>query len=115
MAKPNVKHGRLLKETDFNNQLQDTIKDTFLDIFGYKSTSIIFRTMEKVHSVHLENVVNESAKFDNALRDILGTGHQIIKDLILENLYNRKGETFRYREDFTFGDYIDTLRNGERD
>ena len=115
MSKPNMKHGGLYKEPDFNHQLQDTIKDTFLEIFGDKSTRIIFRTMENVHSFHIENVVNERAKFDNALRDILGTGHQIIKDLILENLYNRKGKTFRYREDFTFGDYIETLRNGERD
>lgn len=96
---------------NFNDVLQGTIKDTLLGIFGEKSTKTIFKTMEKVHSIRLDDVSSKSHTFDAALRDILGTGHQIVEDLILENLFDRTGKVFEYRENFSFSDYINSIKD----
>ena len=96
---------------NFNDVLQATIEETLLGIFGESTTSTIFRTMEKVHAIKLDDVSSKSHTFDAALRDILGTGHQIVEDLILENLFDRKGKVFQYRENFSFSDYVNSIRD----
>ena len=95
---------------NFNDVLQVTIKDTLLGIFGEKSTKTIFKTMEKVHSIRLDDVSSKSNTFDVALKDILGTGHQIVEDMILENLFDRTGKVFEYRENYSFSDYVNSIK-----
>jgi len=95
----------------FNDVLQVTIRETLLGIFGEKSTKTIFRTMEKVHSIRLDNVFSKSHTFDVALKDILGTGHQIVEDMILENLFDKTGNVFEYRENFSFSDYVNSIKD----
>ena len=95
---------------DLNDVLQVTIKDTLLGIFGEKSTKTIFKTMEKVHSIRLDEVSSKSQTFNVALKDILGTGHQIVEGMILESLFDRTGRVFIYRENFTFSDYINSIK-----
>lgn len=96
---------------NFNDVLQVTIKETLLGIFGEKSTKTIFKTMEKVHSIRLDDVSSKSHVFDVALKDILGTGHQIVEDMILENLFDRTGKVFEYRENFSFSDYVNSIKD----
>lgn len=96
---------------NFNDVLQVTIKETLLGIFGEKSTKTIFKTMEKVHSIRLDDISSKSHIFDVALKDILGTGHQIVEDMILENLFDRTGKVFEYRENFSFSDYVNSIKH----
>ena len=95
---------------NFNDVLQVTIKDTLQGIFGEKSTKTIFKTMEDVHSIRLDDVSSKSHGFNVALKDILGTGYQIVEDMILENLFDRTGKSFEYRENYTFTDYINSIK-----
>ncbi len=96
---------------NFNDVLQVTIKETLLGIFGEKSTKTIFKTMEKVHSIRLDDISSKGHSFDVALKDILGTGHQIVEDMILENLFDRTGKVFEYRENFSFSDYVNSIKD----
>lgn len=96
---------------NFNDVLQVTIKETLLGIFGEKSMKTIFKTMEKVHSVRLDDVSSKIHTFDVALKDILGTGHQIVEDMILENLFDKTGQVFEYRENFSFSDYVNSIKD----
>jgi len=98
-------------DRNFNDVLQVTIKDTLLRIFGEKSTKTIFKTMEKVHSIRLDDISSKSHIFDVALKDILGTGHQIVEGIILENLFDRTGKVFEYRENFSFSDYVNSIKH----
>lgn len=90
--------------------LQVTIKDVLLGIFGAKSTKTIFNTIERVHSIRLDEVSLKSQRFDVALKDILGNGHQIVEDMILESLYDKTGKALVYRENYTFSDYINSIK-----
>ena len=97
-------------ERDYDEILQVTIKETLKEIFGNKSAGTIIKTMERVHSLRLEDVPEKGRQFKYALKDILGTGHQIIEDLILENFSIKLGRRLEYVEDYTFTDYINKMK-----
>lgn len=94
----------------FDDLLCNTIKDTLKDVFGDRSASTIIRTMENVHSLRLEETPEKGELFKVALQSILGSGHQIIEDMILENLSVRLGKKHEYEKDNTFADYLKKLR-----
>jgi hypothetical protein len=94
----------------FNKVLQGTIKDTLNDVFGKKSAITIIETMAKDYFLKLEDVPERSQQFNGALKLILGSGHQIIEDLILENLSSKLGHKIDYRGDYTFADYLSQLK-----
>ncbi len=98
---------------DYDEILQMTIKETLKDVFGSRSASTIFKTMERVHSLRLNEVPEKSRQFNIALKDILGTGHQIIEDLILENFSTKLGQRFEYVENYTFSDYINKIKGSD--
>lgn len=102
---------RSLYRPSFDELLKDTIKDTLRDVFGNSSTTTIIKTMERVHSLRFEETPEKSELFDVALQSILGTGHQIIEDMILENLSLKLGQRHEYEKDCTFADYINKLRS----
>lgn len=96
--------------TSFDDLLKSTIKETLKDVFGGRSASTIIRTIENVHSLRLEETSEKGELFKVALQSILGSGHQIIEDMILENLSVRLGKKYEYEKDYTFADYLNKLR-----
>jgi hypothetical protein len=108
---PGPKGNQALKNASFDYLLCNTIKDTLKDVFGDRSASTIIRTMENVHSLRLEETPEKGAVFEVALQTILGSGHQIIEDMILENLSVRLGKKHEYEKDYTFADYLNKLRH----
>lgn len=107
---PGPEGNRVPNAPSFDYLLCDTIKDTLKDVFGDRSASTIIRTIENVHSLRLEDAPEKGAVFEVALQNILGSGHQIIEDMILENLSVRLGKKHEYEKDYTFVDYLNKLR-----
>lgn len=98
---------------NFDDVFQDTIRDTLVDVFGGKSAATIIRTLERVHSLKLDEVPEKSQQFRAAMQGILGTGHQIIEDLILENFSSKLGKKYEYMKDYTLGDYINKFKKSD--
>ncbi len=107
---PDLEGSKAPSTPSFDDLLCNTIKDTLKDIFGNRSASTIIRTMENVHSLRLEETPEKGELFKVALQSILGSGHQIIEDMILENLSVRLGKKHEYEKDCTFADYLNKLR-----
>ncbi len=100
-------------EHNFDEVLQLTIRETLTGVFGNRSARTIIRTMERVHSLRLEDVPEKGQMFNSALEEILGTGHQIIEDLILENFSIKLGQKFEYVENYAFADYINNMKGSK--
>ncbi len=98
---------------NFDEVLQLTIRETLTGVFGNRSARTIIRTMERVHSLRLEDVPEKGQMFNSALEEILGTGHQIIEDLILENFSIKLGQKFEYIENYAFADYINNMKGSK--
>ena len=98
---------------NFDEVLQSTIKETLTGVFGNRSARTIIRTMERVHSLRLIDVPEKGQMFNSALKEILGTGHQIIEDLILENFSIKLGQKFEYIKEYAFADYINNMKGSK--
>jgi hypothetical protein len=112
-ALPETGKQKHVHRPNFDDVLQDTIRDTLIDVFGGKSTATIIRTLERVHSLKLDEVPEKSQQFRAAMQGILGTGHQIIEDMILENFSSKLGKKYEYMNDYTLGDYINKLKKSD--
>ncbi len=101
--------GDHVSEPSFNEVLRETILNTLTDIFGKKAASSILRSIESVYSLKLEDIPENGRQFESALESLLGKGHIVIIDLILENLYFNQGQEYLYVENYGFSDYIKRL------
>jgi hypothetical protein len=104
-----TKTGDHALEPSFNEVLRGTIINTLTDIFGKKAASNILKSIERVYSLKLEDIPENGRKFESAIESLLGKGHIIIIDLILENLFVNQGQKYVYVENYGFSDYINRL------
>lgn len=104
-----TKTGDHALEPSFNEVLRETIINTLTDIFGKKAASNILKSIERVYSLKLEDIPENGRQFESALESLLGKGHIIIIDLILENLFVNQGQKYVYVENYGFSDYINRL------
>jgi hypothetical protein len=104
-----TKTGDHALEPSFNEVLRGTIINTLTDIFGKKAASNILKSIERVYSLKLEDIPENGRQFESALESLLGKGHIIIIDLILENLFVNQGQKYVYVENYGFSDYINRL------
>lgn len=88
-----------------------TINEVFSDIFSRRSVETIYRTMEDVYSLRREEIPGNMTRFSSALAGIVGKGHVIIEDLLVENLYVKKGVRYEPKKGYDTGDYIEELRS----
>jgi len=99
-------------KSPFNSLMQSTIQDILIDIFGEKSTKVILGTMESSHSLRMEDLPDRAQDFRDILEKILGSGHLIIEDLIVETLSTELGKPLAQNGQGSFAESIMYLRNG---
>jgi hypothetical protein len=96
---------------DFDGAILVTINEVFSDIFSRRSVETIYRTMEDVYSLRREEIPGNLERFSSALAAIVGKGHLIIEDLLVENLYVKKGVKYESKKGYDTDDYIEELRS----
>lgn len=100
-----------MKSSSFDNTLLTTINELLTEIFSEDSVREIYRTMEKVYSLKKEEIPRRIQLFERSLKEIIGTGHSIIEDLLLENLYSKNGLNYVYKKEYELSDYIIELKS----
>ena len=93
----------------FDDLLLETIDDVLKRIFGGEPAEIIFRHMEKRHSLKRVEILERANDFDDSLQEILGSSTDLIENLILKSLYSKLELKFEAREGYEFSDYIKEL------
>lgn len=89
--------------------ITSTIKATLNDIFGRSVTRSINKAM-KAYSCKWEEVPCKAWLFSELLCRVIGEGHVIVEDLILENLYEKIGLEYEYIKGYEFHNYIEKIR-----
>lgn len=95
----------------FEDILIDSVRDVFFDVFGRKSTRVIFRTIEEQYSIPVEDIPQKTTLFSVALENLIGKGHVIIKDLIVETMFYRMGVEFQHNKEFDFINYLEDIKH----
>lgn len=96
-------------EKDYDAQIQKTVQNVMLDVFGEKTLNKIHQILKESYYLEWQDIPEKSEAFSSALKEILGKGALIIEDLIVENLYSSYGKELQWRKDFSFSDYILSL------
>ena len=96
--------------THLDDIIIETITSTLNDIFGKKVTRSINKAMN-LYSYNWEEIPGNSLLFSTILCSIIGKGHVIVEDLILETLYREIGCKYEYVEDYNFQNHIEKIRN----
>ena len=99
---------------EFDTLLEGTIRETMVDVFGLKSANNIIDVMQEKHNLKIEEVPRRSNEFNKALRNIIGSGHIIIEDLILEDVSDKLGQKYESKMNKGFGEYVRYLRQKSR-
>ncbi len=95
----------------FNELFLRTLDEVLTDVFSEKSVKKIFSTMESVYQLKKEDIPDNTHLLSRTLERIIGTGHLIIEDLVVENLYNKNGLDYENKKGYSFEDYIEELKN----
>ena len=95
----------------FNKLLLRTLDEILTDVFSEKSVDDIFGTMESVYHLKKEDIPENTRLLSNVLENIIGTGHYIIEDMLVENLYVKNGLNYENKKGYSFTDYVDDLKN----
>ena len=105
---------RKASKPEFDSLLEGTIRETMVDVFGLKSANNIIDVMQEKHNLKIEEVPKRSNEFNKALRNIIGSGHMIIEDLILEDVSDKLGHKYESKMNKDFGEYVRYLRQKSR-
>ena len=100
-----------MKVITFNDLFLRTLDEVLTDVFGKKSVDYIFSTMESVYQVQKEDIPDNTHLLSKTLEKTIGTGHLIIEDLLVENLYVKNGLDYENKKGYGFQDYIEDLKN----
>ena len=100
-----------MQTSSFDNTLLVTIDDLLTEIFNENTLRKIYGTMEKVYSLKKEEIPSNIQLFERSLKDMIGSGHTIIEDLLLEKLYSMNGLNYEYKKDYELSDYIIELKS----
>ena len=99
----------VLEGSDPGRLITTTIETTLSEVFGKKVITSIKKAM-RVHSLSWEEIPDNPRLFSELLTRIIGRGHVVLEDLILESLYREIGLTYDYVEGCEFHDHIENIR-----
>jgi len=99
---------RRFNDRRFDDVFMETIKEVIDNIFDGETSEIIFGYLKESGSRHPDETAQV---FANVLPKILGVGHVIIEDLIIETLYSKYGRKLQWKKGYGFKDYILELMN----
>jgi len=89
-----------------------TIKTTLQTIFGKRVSGTINKAL-RIYSVRWDEIPSNPILLSEILTKMLGSGHVIVEDLILENLYEELGVPYAYIKDYRFHNHLERIRKME--
>ena len=92
----------------FEDIFMETIKEVICNVFDGEVSGMIFSYLKESSSRRPEDVAQV---FTEVLPKILGIGHVIIEDLVIETLYSKYGRRLQWKKGYGFKDYILELKS----
>ena len=90
--------------------LLDMVDETVKQVFREPGAKAIYSYIENECHLKREEIAKKPEVFSADLKRLLGSGSQVIEQMILRNLYRRLELEFTVREGYGFSDYIKELR-----
>lgn len=98
------------RQSEFEKSLIKTIDVQLKQVFGEKGTLVIYNYFRNSHSLRQEEIPKKLEVFAEGLDNFLSSGARVIEKVILDGLYSDFGQDFKFREGYTFVDYVKALK-----
>jgi len=98
-----------MKRVDFDKTLLEAVDHALL-AFGESPRKAIYYHLDKSFKLQREDIPEDTDKFSHALNTIFGPGAEVIKKLIVKNLYSKLNLNFEEKGCFEIVDYISLAR-----
>jgi len=98
------------KKVEFEKLLIKSVDDSLKDTFGEIATEIIYKHLERNHSLKQEEIPKNLEIFIEGLEKFLNSGVIVVEGLVLEKLCSNLGLERPSEERLSFVDYVTKLR-----
>jgi hypothetical protein len=98
------------KSMQFEKLLIKSVDDSLKDTFGEVATEIIYKHLERNHSLKQEEIPKKLEVFIEGLGKFLNSGVVVVEGLVLEKLCSNLGLEHPSEEHLNFVDYVTKLR-----
>ena len=108
--------GRLVmkkKRMKFEKLLIKSVDDGLKDTFGETAAEIIYKHLERNHSLKREEIPKKLEVFIEGLENFLDSGAIVVEGLVLENLCSNLGLERPSKERLSFVDYVTKLKKSQ--
>ncbi|MGA2310419.1 MAG: hypothetical protein ABSG57_12850 [Candidatus Bathyarchaeia archaeon] len=86
----------------------DAVDETF-SALGKTAKQVIYFHLEKTFNICKQEIPCKTEKFTKAIEEIIGPGAKLLEIEIIEKLYKKIGQNFKYhpkQKDLTFTEYL---------
>jgi len=99
------------RKMKFEKLLIKSVDDSLKDTFGEVATEIIYKHLEKKHSLKQEDIPKKLEVFIEGLEKFFNSGATVVEELVLEKLCSNLGLEYPDKEHYSFVNYITKLKN----
>lgn len=96
-------------DTDLNEALVDAV-DSGLLVLGENSRKAIYSCLEKNFKIKREEVAPKFEEFKEALEDILGSGAEILKKIIIREIQTKLELNLEEKGNFEATNHVSTIQ-----
>jgi hypothetical protein len=98
-----------MKKLEFDKTLLEAVDHALLSL-GESPRKAIYYHLDKSFKLHKEEIPADTCEFSQALNAIFGPGAEVIKRIIVKNLYGKLNLDFEEKTSLEFVDYISVAR-----
>jgi LytS/YehU family sensor histidine kinase len=99
---------RTARET-LEAKVLDTVKVVLIQIFEEQSADQVFQILKEQYGLEGGEILKKSHVLSQVFLNLFGKGAMIIEDLILEKIYTELKIPYKWKENYTFSNYIEDL------
>jgi len=101
------------RKVKFEKLLIKSVDDSLKDTFGEVATEIIYKHLERNHSLKQEEIPKKLEVFIEGLEKFLSSGAVVVEGLVLEKLCSNLGLERISEERLSFVDYVTKLKKNQ--
>ena len=98
------------KTGKLDDLLLNVVDETMKQVFKDAGAKVIYDFLENNSHLKREEIAEKPEVFSAALERLMVSAAQMIKNLILKNLYRKLGLKFKEKKGYEFSDYIEELK-----
>ena len=97
------------KKNAFKKALIEAVDEGLL-MLGESGREVVFFRLQHYYALKKEDIPSNPEIFVQCLRDIFGSGAEVIEKAVIKSLYKKLGIEYKEKKGFGFSDYLNEAK-----